>query len=96
MTIFVWRCSPCLLHRRGFVIDGFPRMRSSSIFLEGGPYHIVRAVHLKVSAEQIAVRLAGRVLDDHGRKARAGVSIENADKSKAIRITRRCDRRQTA
>ncbi|ADO71896.1 nucleoside monophosphate kinase [Stigmatella aurantiaca] len=47
----------------GLVLDGFPRMRSQSNFLEGNRWEVLAAVHLKVDDATRAERLQGRTLD---------------------------------
>ena len=47
-----------------FVVDGFPRLRRSSLFLEGGAWCIVRAIHLKIDDESLLLeRVSGRLLN---------------------------------
>ncbi|MDC0706933.1 nucleoside monophosphate kinase [Stigmatella sp. ncwal1] len=47
----------------GLVLDGFPRMRSQSNFLEGNRWQLLAAVHLKVDDATRAERLEGRTID---------------------------------
>jgi aminoglycoside phosphotransferase/adenylate kinase family enzyme len=47
----------------GLVLDGFPRMRSQSNFLEGDRWQLLAAVHLRVDDATRAERLQGRTLD---------------------------------
>ncbi|SES92500.1 nucleoside monophosphate kinase [Stigmatella erecta] len=47
----------------GLVLDGFPRMRSQSNFLEGDRWQLLAAIHLRVEDATRAERLQGRTLD---------------------------------
>lgn len=48
---------------RGVLLDGFPRMRSQSNFLEGSRWWLLAAVHLRVDERTRMERLQGRTLD---------------------------------
>ncbi len=48
---------------RGLLLDGFPRMRSQANFVEGGPWLLLAAVHLRVDDAARKERLEGRTLD---------------------------------
>ncbi len=48
---------------RGLLLDGFPRMRSQSNFLEGSRWLLLAAVHLRVDDATRKERLEGRTID---------------------------------
>lgn len=80
-------------HAPGFVLDGFPRMRSQAFMFEAAPYHLIQCIHLDVNEEELHERiLQRRIHKPSGRTyhpTKRPPQVDNKDDLTGEMLTRR-------